>query len=65
MKKNLALWRLVLSDAGFDYETVFYRMTWDEIEEANAALDLQQEAQERHREKLKAEQDLKRRMGRR
>ncbi|MFR7472345.1 MAG: hypothetical protein ACLUT1_05695 [Ruminococcus sp.] len=40
-------------------------MTWDEIEEANAALDLQQEAQERHREKLKAEQDLKRRMGRR
>nr|DAR55251.1 MAG TPA: hypothetical protein [Caudoviricetes sp.] len=40
-------------------------MTWDEIEEANAALDLQQEAQERYREKLKTEQDLKRRMGRR
>ena len=60
VKKNL-----VLSDAGFDYETVFYRMTWDEIEEANAALDLQQEAQERYREKLKTEQDLKRRMGRR
>lgn len=42
------MWRLVLSNAGFDHETVFYRMTWDEIEEANAALDLYIEAQKEH-----------------
>lgn len=33
------LWRLVLSDGGFDFNTVFHQMTLDEIDEANVALD--------------------------
>lgn len=33
------MWRLVLSDGGLDYNTVFHQMTMDEIDEANAALD--------------------------
>lgn len=33
------MWRLVL-DAGFDYNTVFYQMTRDEVDEANAACDV-------------------------
>ncbi len=33
------MWRLVLSDIGFDYNTVFHQMLPSEIEEANAALD--------------------------
>ena len=55
----------MLSDYGFDYETVFHHMTWDEILEANAAIDLQKEAQEKHRAELRAEAELKRRTGRR
>ena len=35
------MWRLVMSERGFDYNTVFHRMSFDEIEEANIALDLQ------------------------
>lgn len=36
-----ALWRLVLDESGgFDYETVFYKMTVPEIEAANIALDM-------------------------
>lgn len=34
------MWRLVFSECGFDYETVFHKMTMDEIDEANAALDI-------------------------
>lgn len=34
------MWRLVFSDGGFDYKTVFHEMTQDEIDEANAALDM-------------------------
>lgn len=34
------MWRLVFSNKGFDYNTVFHCMTYDEIEEANAALDI-------------------------
>lgn len=33
------MWRLVLSDGGFDYNTVFHQMLPEEIEEANIALD--------------------------
>ncbi len=33
------MWRLVLSDGGLDYNTVFHQMLPSEIEEANAALD--------------------------
>lgn len=34
------MWRLVLSDGGFDYNTVFHQMTLGEIREANSALDI-------------------------
>lgn len=34
------MWRLVLSEGGLDYNTVFNQMTLDEIEEANVALDM-------------------------
>lgn len=37
------MWRLVLSENGFDYNTVFHQMTVEEIEEANAALDIYNE----------------------
>lgn len=30
----------MLSDTGFDFNTVFHQMTMDEVEEANAALDI-------------------------
>lgn len=33
------MWRLVLSDVGLDYNTVFHQMLPSEIAEANAALD--------------------------
>lgn len=36
---NWSAWRLVLSDVGLDYNTVFHQMLPSEIEEANAALD--------------------------
>lgn len=39
-KNKWCLWRLVLSDCGLDYNTVFNQMTPDEILEANAALDM-------------------------
>lgn len=55
----------MLSDAGFDYETVFYRMTWDEILEANAALDLQTEAIEQRRAEEKTKRDMEKMTGRR
>lgn len=30
-----------MSKRGFDYNTVFHQMSWDEIQEANIALDMQ------------------------
>lgn len=37
------MWRLVLSDRGFDYQTVFGKpyMTQQDVAEANIALDMQ------------------------
>ncbi|WP_294366659.1 hypothetical protein [uncultured Ruminococcus sp.] len=55
----------MLSEAGFDYETVFYRMTQEEILEANAALDMQIEARNRQIAAQQAEAEMRRRMGRR
>lgn len=55
----------MLSDNGFDYETVFYHMTWDEILEANAAIDLQIEAQKNAEARRRAEREARRRFGRR
>lgn len=65
MRENWALWRLVLSDAGFDYETVFYRMTREEIQEANVALDLQAEAMREQTARRLAEQRMSHQIGRR
>lgn len=65
MKKNWLLWRLVLSEAGFDYETVFHNMTRDEILEANVALDLQAEAIENRRAQEKAKCLMQKSIGRR
>ena len=59
------LWRLILSDAGFDYETVFHHMTMGEIQEANAALDLQQEARKEAIARQQAEAEMRGKMGRR
>ena len=44
---NWALWRLVLSGRGFDYQTVFGKpfMTPQDVNEANVALDMQLEAE--------------------
>lgn len=58
-------WRLVFSDGGFDYETVFHCMTWDEILDANAALDLLIESRENRRAADKARSELRSRTGRR
>jgi len=55
----------VLSDAGFDYETVFYHMTREEIQEANVALDLQAEAMREQTARRLAEQRMNHQMGRR
>ena len=46
---NWALWRLVLAERGFSFETVFGRafMTPRDVEEANIALDMQYEAERR------------------
>jgi len=43
------LWRLVLSDRGFDYQTVFGKpfMSPQDVDEANIALDMQIEAEKR------------------
>lgn len=48
-KQNWNLWRLVLSDRGFDYQTVFGKpyMTPQDVDEANIALDMQIEAEKR------------------
>lgn len=34
------MWRLILSECGLDYNTVFYQMTPEEIQKANIALDM-------------------------
>ena len=41
------MWRLILSDRGFDFQTVFGKpfMTPNDIMEANFALDMQLEAE--------------------
>lgn len=40
-RNNMACWRLIFSDmSNLDYNTVFHQMTPQEIEEANAALDI-------------------------
>jgi hypothetical protein len=46
---NWGLWRLVLSERGFDFATVFGRpyMTPLDVDEANVALDMQIEAERR------------------
>lgn len=43
------MWRLVLSDCGMDYQTVFGRpyMTPQDVAEANFALDMKIEAEKR------------------
>ena len=47
-KDNWACWRLILSDCGgFDYNTVFFQMTPQQIAEANIALDIMIQAQKR------------------
>ncbi len=45
------MWRLVLSDCGLDYNTVFHQMTLGEVREANAALDIKIEMEKRARNK--------------
>lgn len=55
----------MLSDAGFDYETVFYHMTREEIQEANAAMDLQLEAQEKRLAEERAKREMHHKFGRR
>lgn len=47
VKENWGLWRLVLSNRGFDYQTVFGKsyMTPQDVIEANIALDMQIEAE--------------------
>lgn len=43
VRENWACWRLILSDSKFDYNTVFYQMTPQQIAEANIALDIYEE----------------------
>ena len=44
-RSNMACWRLIFSDiSNLDYDTVFHQMTPEEIEEANAAFDMIQDA---------------------
>lgn len=45
------MYRLVFSDGGFDYNTVFHQMTMDEVEEANVALDIVMEEQKKQAKK--------------
>lgn len=47
MLENWGAWRLVLSDGGFDYRTVFHGMSIEEIEDANMALDIMLEARKK------------------
>ena len=48
-KSNWNLWRLVLSDRGFDFQTVFGKpfMSPNDVMEVNYALDMQIEAEKR------------------
>lgn len=45
VRNNFAAWRLVLSECGFDYNTVFNQMSPEEIEMANIALDMKIESE--------------------
>lgn len=45
VRNNFAAWRLVLSECGFDYNTVFHQMLPEEIEMANIALDMKIESE--------------------
>lgn len=47
VRNNFAAWRLVLSECGFDYNTVFNQMLPEEIEMANIALDMKIEAEKK------------------
>lgn len=47
MRNNWNAWRLVMAQRGFDYQTVFYDMTPQEIDEANIALTIQIEAEKK------------------
>ena len=47
MRSNWAMYRLVLSESGFDYNTVFYQMTPQEIAKATIALDMKIEAEKK------------------
>lgn len=49
-QKNWALWRLLLSDMGITYSDLD-NMDPDDIEEANAALDIHIEQQEKNKNK--------------
>ncbi len=40
-------WRLILSDCGFSYQDVFFKMTQNDILIANAALDLKIEQEKK------------------
>lgn len=51
-QKNWALWRLLLSDMGITYSDLD-NMDQDDIEEANAALDIHIEQQEKNRKNKK------------
>ncbi len=41
------MWRLILSDCSFDYNTVFHQMTPSEIQKANIALDMKIKAEKK------------------
>lgn len=49
VKNDWALWRLIMSNRGFDFQTVFGKpfMTPQDIEKANIALDMQIEAEKK------------------
>ena len=47
VRSNWAMYRLVLSESGFDYNTVFYQMTPQEIAKATIALDMKIEAEKK------------------
>ena len=51
IRNNWGAWRLIFSDRGFDYKTVFGKesMTIQDIEEANMALDMQIKAERKKR----------------
>ena len=54
VRNNWAAWRLILAEGrGFDYTTVFFKMTPQQIEEANIALDMQIEAEKAQMRKKK------------